>query len=89
MAPPADSTLTFGNDDAARSRTEQLLGAAHAKLASVDRTKLRGSDATTYDQASGFIIAAQQAIVQQDYVAASGFAEKASLLAAKVAASGH
>lgn len=84
--PTPSTTLSLGNNNSSKSQAEQLLGAADSKLAGVDRSKLNGSDAATYDQATGFVTAARQAMAQQDYVAASGFAQKASLLADKVAA---
>jgi hypothetical protein len=82
---PPGTTLTLDNEDSSKSRAEELLGAANSKLANVDRSKLSGTQAVTYDQASGFASAAREAMAQQDYVAASGFAQKASLLADKVA----
>ncbi|HTW89992.1 MAG TPA: hypothetical protein VMD75_18505 [Candidatus Binataceae bacterium] len=78
-------TITLDNDQAARQQAQGLLDSANSKLGKVDRTKLSRDDAATYAQAMGFADAAQQAIGQHDYVAASGLAEKASLLADKVA----
>jgi hypothetical protein len=86
--PSPETILTLGGNDASRSQTEALLGAADSKLAAINRSKLTGPDAATYDQASGFIAAARQALAERDYVAASGFAQKASLLADKVAGNG-
>lgn len=78
-------TITLDNDQAARQQAQGLLDSANSKLGKVDRTKLGRDDAATYAQAMGFADAAQQAIGQHDYVAATGLAEKASLLADKVA----
>jgi len=79
-------TITLDNDQAARLRAQGLLDSANSKLGKVDRSKLSGDDVATYAQASGFADAAQHALGEHDYVAATGFAEKASLLADKVAA---
>lgn len=83
--PAPKPTVTLGNDDAIKSRAERLLSATDAKLAGVDRSSLNPQNAVTYEQAAGFANAARQAFEEQDYVAASGFAQKASLLAEKVA----
>ncbi len=82
----AAPTITLDNDEAARRRAESLLDSAHAKLGKVDRSKLSGDDAATYAQATGFADAATHALGEHDYVAATGLAEKASLLADKVEA---
>jgi hypothetical protein len=82
----AAPTITLDNDEAARRRAQGLLDSAHAKLGKVDRSKLSGDDAATYAQATGFADAATHALGEHDYVAATGLAEKASLLADKVEA---
>ncbi|MGH7906950.1 MAG: hypothetical protein ACREP6_10000 [Candidatus Binataceae bacterium] len=82
-------TITFADDGVTKDRAAATLAATNEKLARIDRAKLRGSDAITYEQANGFVIAARRAIQRQDYLAASGFARKASLLADKVAAAPH
>ncbi len=78
-------TITLDNDQAARQRAQGLLESANSKLGKVNRAKLSRDDAPTYEQAIGFADAAQHAIGEHDYVAATGLAEKASLLADKVA----
>jgi len=82
----AAPTITLDNDQAARQRAQGLLDSANSKLGKIDRSKLSRDDAATYQQAAGFADAAQQAIGEHDYVGATGLAEKASLLADKVAA---
>ena len=62
----------------------RLLDDAGAKLAKVDRNTLSGDNATTYDQASEFLKAGRAAAFEEDYVAASGFADKAAVLATKL-----
>lgn len=84
----ATPTVTLDNDEAARRRAQNLLDSAHAKLGKVDRSRLNGDDAATYAQATTFADAAQHAIGEHDYVAATGLAEKASVLADKVTATG-
>lgn len=83
-SPAPTTSVTLGNGDASRKQAEQLLGLIDLKLARIDPTKLDAQDASTYRQASGFAAAARKAIAEQDYVAATGFAQKASLLADKV-----
>lgn len=87
-APPAEPlpkpTVTLA-DGPSKERAQQLLNDAGAKLAKVDRNTLGADSATTYDQANNFLQAGRRAATEDDYVAASGFAEKASVLAAKLA----
>jgi hypothetical protein len=68
-----------------KERAVQLLDDTGAKLSRVDRTTLGTDSATTYDQANNFLQAGRKAATEDDYVAASGFAEKAAVLAAKLA----
>jgi hypothetical protein len=81
----AAPTITLDNDQAAQQRAQSLLDSANSKLGKVDQAKLNRADAATYAQAIGFADAARQALGEHDYVAATGLAEKASLLADKVA----
>jgi hypothetical protein len=86
-APPAaplpKPTVTL-SDGPSKERAQQLLDDAGAKLAKVDRGTLGADSATTYDQANNFLQAGRRAATEDDYVAASGFAEKADVLAAKL-----
>ena len=68
-----------------RPAPQGLLDSANSRLGKVARAKLSRADAATYEQAIGFADAAQHAIAEHDYVAATSLAEKASLLADKVA----
>ncbi len=77
---PAATTVTLGNEDQDRASAEHLINNAGAKLARIDRSKLRGDDASSYSQASGFVAAARLAIQQRDYLAASSLARKASVI---------
>ena len=83
---PAATTVTLGNEDQDRASAEHLINNAGAKLARIDRSKLRGDDASSYSQASGFVAAARLAIQQRDYLAASSLARKASVISDQLAA---
>lgn len=77
-------SISMVGDDATRAQAERTLVTTRKKLESIDRTRLTGSALAMYDQASGLLIQGRQAMGEKDYVAASGFAEKASLLADKL-----
>jgi hypothetical protein len=87
-APPAPQpgqkpTVTLA-DGPSKDRALHLLDDTGAKLARVDRNALSTDSATTYDQANDFLKSGRRAATEEDYVAASGFAEKAAVLAAKL-----
>ena len=86
-APPAQPvlkpTVTLA-DGPSKERAQRLLDDTRARLAKVDRNTLGADSATTYDQANNFLQAGRRAATEDDYVAASGFAEKAAVLAAKL-----
>ena len=86
-APPVQAvpkpTVTLA-DGPSKERAQRLLDVTGAKLARVDRNTLGADSATTYDQANNFLQAGRKAATEDDYVAASGFAEKAAVLAAKL-----
>ncbi len=86
-APPAQPSprpsVTLA-DGPSKGRALRLLDRAGAKLAKVDRNTLNADSATTYDQANDFLQAGRKAATEDDYVAASGFADKAAVLAAKL-----
>jgi hypothetical protein len=85
--PPAGTTnVTLEDNDADHLRAQALLDNADTRLAKIDRSKLTGENATAYDQASELAKAARDAMVQHDYLAASGLARKAALVTAQVAA---
>lgn len=83
---PAATTVTLGNEDLDRANAEHLINHAGAELAHIDRSKLRGADASSYSQANGFVVAARRAIDQHDYLAASSLARKASVISDQLAA---
>lgn len=63
-----------------RTRAEMLVGATKERFATIDRRSLHSTKAALYDQANGFLSAAEEALREQDYDSAAGFATKASLL---------
>jgi hypothetical protein len=81
--PSQKPTVTLA-DGPSKDRALQLLDETGAKLARVDRNRLTTDSATTYYQANGFLQSGRRAATEEDYVAASGFAEKAAVLAAKL-----
>jgi hypothetical protein len=76
-------TVTLGNGPS-KQRAQHLLDDTAAKLATVDRGTLGADSANTYDQANNLLQAGRRAATEDDYVAASGFAQKAAALAAKL-----
>lgn len=87
-SPPAQAapepTVTLANANVSRVQVLEMLNQANAKLSRIDRGKLDGTNAVTYDQAEGFLRQARKAADEKDYVAASGLAHKASILADKL-----
>jgi hypothetical protein len=86
-APPVEPqpkpTVTLAGGPS-KERAVQLLDNTGAKLSRINRSTLGADSATTYDQANNFLRAGRKAATEDDYVAASGFAEKAAVLAAKL-----
>jgi hypothetical protein len=82
--PIPEPTITLANGPS-KERAQHLLDDTGAKMVRVDRGSLSADSATTYDQASNLLQAGRKAATEGDYVAASGFAEKAAALAAKLA----
>ncbi len=76
--------MTLANANVSRLQVLEMLNQANAKLSRIDRGKLDGTNAVTYDQAEGFLRQARKAADEKDYVAASGLAHKASILADKL-----
>lgn len=88
---PAKPSITLAGEDHSESNAEQLLSKVDHRLDAIDRTKLNGTDLSTYDQANGFASSARQALADHDYVVASALAEKASALVGRLntASIGH
>ena len=84
-APGKTTNVTLEDNDADHLRAQALVKDAAARLARIDRSKLTADGATAYNQASELANAARQAMAQQDYLAASGLARKATLLTEQLA----
>lgn len=83
LPPPSTISMTTpGSSDTAEKEIE----ATSQRLARFDRNRLSGPTLATYDQANGFLNQGKQALAEKDYVAASGFAQKASVLADRLQA---
>lgn len=89
-APPAEAapqpTVSLTGNVADRDRALRLLNDTGARLARINRNKLGKDSAVTYDQANHFLKAGRKAALEEDYVVATGDAEKASVLANKLKA---
>jgi len=81
--PVSTPTVTLAGGPS-KERAQHLLDDTGAKLSKVDRNTLGADSANTYDQARNLLQAGRKAATEDDYVAASGFAEKAAVLAAKL-----
>jgi hypothetical protein len=81
--PGTKPTVTLA-DGPSKDRAIHLLDETGVKLSKVDRNRLSTDSTTTYDQANDFLKSGRRAATEEDYVAASGFAEKAAVLAAKL-----
>jgi len=82
--PPATSTISMVAPGDTSEVAERSLDATSHRLAHFDRANLSGPSLTAFDQANAFLTQGRQAITERDYVAASGFAQKASALAAQL-----
>jgi len=78
--PPPAPLVTLENSDGAKADAQRLLEQASVRLAQINAADLAGSSASTYQQANDLVNAAQQAMAEGDYLAASSLAEKASAL---------
>ena len=76
---PAPLVTLESNDDA-KATAQRLVEQATVNLAHVNRVEISDSIAPAYQQASELINSAQRAMLDQDYIAASSLAEKASAL---------
>lgn len=84
--PPSTSTISMAAPGGSSDTAEQAIEATSQRLAGFDRNRLSGPMLATYDEASGFLSQGKQALAEKDYVAASGFAQKASVLTDKLQA---
>jgi hypothetical protein len=88
VQPPEKPSITLANGSS-KEHVERLLENAGAKLARVQRDALGADSASTYDQANTLLQAGRKAATEEDYVAASGYAEKAATLADKLSSGAH
>jgi hypothetical protein len=86
QAPSDTSTISMAAPGDSSSSAEKVIEATGQRLAHFNRNRLHGSTRATFDQAYGFLNQGKQALAEKDYVAASGFAQKASVLADKLQA---
>jgi hypothetical protein len=84
-APAEVTTVTTEDNDADHVQAQSLIDDANTRLAQIDRSKLTGENVTAYDEANNLANAARKAMVQHDYLAATGLARKAVLVTAQVA----
>lgn len=85
---PAGPTLSIGSDTANEARVNGLLDQANGNLAKANPATLAGDDRTAYDQAKSLVGAAKKARDKNDYLAASGLAQKAVVLSSRFAGGG-
>ena len=83
-AETSGSTISMVTADDSSATAEKSIDATSQRLARFHRNQLNGPALAAFDQANAFLNQGKQAIAEKDYVAASGFAHKASLLADKI-----
>ena len=81
---PAPTPKVTLEDGDAKADVQRLLDEVTRKLAHFNKAELQGSATSTYQQAKELITAAQHAMADQDYVAASSLATKASALTSQL-----
>jgi hypothetical protein len=82
--PPVAPLVTLENSEDAKGNAQRLLEQASIKLARVNRAELAETTVSAYQQANELINAARRAMAEQDYLAASSLAEKASALTSQL-----
>jgi hypothetical protein len=82
--PSPPPVVTLQNSDDAKANAQRLLQQASVKLAHVNQAELADNTVSTYRQANELINAAQRAMAERDYPAASSLAEKASALTSQL-----
>jgi hypothetical protein len=81
---PPPPSVTLNGESGAAPSTLKLLDDTGRRLEQIDRARLGAQDGAAYDQASDFVQAGREAMARKDYVAASGFAVKASTLTSRL-----
>ena len=84
--PPSASPplVTLGNADDSHTNAQHLLDQANSDLSRVNRAELTESATSAYEQANELVDAAQRAMTDQDYLAASNLAAKAAALTSQL-----
>jgi hypothetical protein len=82
--PQSAPSVTLNGESGAAPSTLKLLEDTGRQLERIDRTRLGAQDGAAYDQARDFVQAGREAMARKDYVAASGFAVKASTLTSRL-----
>jgi len=77
----APATISMAMPGGNSGSAEKAIATTSDRLARFDRSRLKGPALSTYDQANAFLNQGKQALAEKDYVAAAGFAQKASALA--------
>lgn len=83
---PPTSAISMAAPVDTSTNAERAIDVTSQRLARYDRARLAGSSLAAYDEASGLLTQGKQALADKDYVAASGFAQKASVLADRLQA---
>ncbi len=86
-APASTLNVTIQDSDADHFRAQALLEQADAQLAQVDHSTLTADSTAVFNQASVLADAARKAMMQHDYLAASGLARKSLLLTGQLSSS--
>jgi len=76
--------VTLDSSGDAKASAQRFLDQATVKMTHINRAQLADSAASTYQQANELINAAQRAMAEQDYLAASSLAQKASALTSQL-----
>jgi len=83
---PPTSAISMAAPVDTSTNAERAIDITNQRLARYDRARLNGPSLAAYDEANGLLNQGKQALEEKDYVAASGFAQKASVLADKLQA---
>ncbi|MGH7917052.1 MAG: hypothetical protein ACREQE_06255 [Candidatus Binataceae bacterium] len=82
--PQTSPTVTLAGEEDRGAPARHSLDETALQLARVDRARLSGVNLSTYEEVGGFLRAGRDALARRDYLAAAGFAQKASSLASSL-----
>jgi hypothetical protein len=77
--------VTLDTPGDSRAQAQTMVDQAFQQLGEIDRPLLKGDAARLYDQAAALAESGRKALQDGDYVAAEGYARKASMLASDLA----